>query len=218
MLFKHQTAGKAANILSQICSSLLIGIELAILVLCRTSSTLLSDDVTLASASLWFCASVCVTIILYLAHRRALRSSAIVALWLIIAIACDIVRARSYFLRGNMDVIAASTVVLIALKTGLVGLEEVPKKSDIKDEDLQKSIGKEATSGFLSRSLFLWLNSMLSFGFRNRLDMDHLDDLDPCFSSTTLSNAFSERYPSGKFSLYRPCNSSVIISLILWIF
>lgn len=133
-------------------------------------------------------AALCLAPMMYWEHRRTLQSTSFIAIWLIISALCDIVRSRSYFLRPGLNDLGILADVAAALKLFALGLEEVSKASLIVDEGTRNDTGKEASSGFLSRTLFVWINRMFFFGFKNILRLDTLDSLGPAFRSQYLSD------------------------------
>ena len=135
---------------------------------------------------------------LYLEHRHMLRSSSFIALWMIATIFCDATKARSLFLRDLRHVAILATLSAV-VKGVIFGLEEVPKTPWITDDETRRTTGKEAVSGFVSRSLFLWINPMFLAGYKDVLKLEHLDNLDPSFASEHLSEHFSQFWTSGKF-------------------
>lgn len=84
-----------------------------------------------------------------------------------------------------------------ALKGALIFLGEVSKRRHLRDPRLQQ-VGSEFTSGFLNRSLFLWVNRTLVIGYRKVLDLEDLQQLGPEFSSTYLSDKFIAVWDKGK--------------------
>lgn len=135
---------------------------------------------------------------MYIQHRRSLRSSAFLGMYLTVAIFLDITKCRSYFLREGLASVGALTAVSATIKSTLLFLEEVPKTSAMIDRFLRKSLGRESVSGFWSRSLFLWLNSTLLVGFRTGLTSKDLDELNPDFASSYLSSRFQYIWSGGK--------------------
>lgn len=107
---------------------------------------------------------------------------------------CDITRSRSYFLRPGLSGIGALAVAAAVLKTVVLGLDELSKASLIIDEQTKKDAGKESTSGFLSRTLFVWINKIFFFGFRNILHLDELDNLGPSFRSRYLLDRLNSKW------------------------
>lgn len=127
-------------------------------------------------------------------HRRALRSSALVSLYVVLTIILDCVKIRSYFFRHSLNVIAGLLCATVAAKCALLVLGEKSKRAQLMDRQLQESMGREALSGFWNRSLFIWLNPALFTGFRRIINFDDLDGLGREFASERLSAKFQNHW------------------------
>ncbi len=184
----------------------LIALELASLILRRLSA--LHTDTTFPAASLDFAAALAVAAVVYIEHRHAIRTSALLGLFLAIGTLIDGTKSRSYFLRGlvSSGAVAAATA---AVRLILVVLEEVPKTNLIIDPELRTMSDGEATSGFFSRSLFLFLRPMLRSGYKGVLVLDDLSDLGIEFAARGLFSALSDHWPASrqasKNSLFVAC-------------
>lgn len=142
---------------------------------------------------------MCLVPVLYLEHRHSLQSTAIVAIWLLLSLLFGGTRSRSYFLRPDLHSIGGLEAAGAGICAVLLALEEIPKDALIEDEELRKKAGGETTSGFLSRSILLWLSRMFVFGFRNRLSIDDLVGLGPTLATRYLSERFRAHWTYSKF-------------------
>ncbi|OAA70783.1 ABC transporter [Akanthomyces lecanii RCEF 1005] len=115
----------------------LVALELANLVLRSLSSDY--TDTTSPAASLDFVAALAIAGVVYIEHRHAIRTSAVLGLYLGIGILIDITKSRSYFLR-NLTASGAVTAATAAVRLILTVLEEVPKTSLIIDPELPLEI------------------------------------------------------------------------------
>lgn len=133
-------------------------------------------------------------------HRYAIKSSAIISIYFLITLLFDIARARSFSLRGGEGSVAVTAAYgsLSALKLAIIALTEVPKHYQ---STTRQALGKEATSGFWNRTLFIWINSTLFFGFRNRFSVDDLPNLGPDFDSDALASAFEPNWLRCEFEV-----------------
>lgn len=152
----------------------------------------------IASAGMACVAAATLLPTLYLEHRHTLRSSSFIAIWLLATIFCDATRARSLFLRDLRQVAIVATVSAV-IKGIIFCLEEVPKSRWIIDEETKKNTGKQAASGFVSRSLFLWINGMFYAGFKRVLKLEDLDNLGPSLASDHLLEHFHKFWTSGLY-------------------
>lgn len=116
------------------------------------------------------------------------------SLWLILTIICDIGRARSLFLRSDVFTVGILTTVAAGLKMCLFILEEKSKKSLIKDERTRKDVTTEATSGLFSRIMFLWMNRVFSYGFKNIISLDGLNKLSPTLATQHVTDEFATQW------------------------
>ncbi len=142
-------------------------------------------------------ASILMAIVVGVAHRFSLRSSALVSIYLTLTVMFDAAKIRSYFARDDTHSLAYASIVAVAIKGILLILEEIPKRPSIADEEVRKSVGNEAVSGFWSRSLFVWLNDLLLLGYRSIITVDDLEELGPEFASETLHKSFSLVWAAG---------------------
>lgn len=152
----------------------------------------------LASAVLALITSLFLAACLFMEHRHSLRSSALLSVWLTCSIIFDGAMARSYFLRENCHDLAAMAVTSAVCKLVTMLLGEVRKTHFVKDPNTGKPAGQEATSGFWSRALYLWLNKTFYTGFKQVLDTDDLDNLGPEFSSEGLLERFNAAWITGR--------------------
>lgn len=127
-----------------------------------------------------------------------MRSSAFLSLWLTSYMLFDGVIARSYLLRSGLGNAAALSVATALLKGALVVMEEWPKTHYVKDSTTGKPVGKEFSSGFWNRALFLWLNKTLYSGYAMVISYDDLDPLDSAFDSSQLADKFDTVWHNGR--------------------
>lgn len=181
----------------------MFGTEVANLAMWSAFSTRRSE-ISISAASISCLSAFCLIGILNFEHRYLLHSSAMLAVWLVLAFCCDATRARSYFLREDLLELGILTTIVTALKVVILVLEECPKDSYIRDDDLRRRVGRESTSGFWSRTLFLWLNKTFMAGYNKILGVDNLDNLGPEFASETLALTLSNNW-NPEISKFLPC-------------
>lgn len=178
----------------------LLAIELTKIALWSASPTYRST-VSLAAASLSCINATCIVAILVAKHRHSYQTSILLSIYLSITILFDAAKAQSCFRRPGLHVIGVLFVVAAVLKLAIVLLEELSKRSLLSQRYLRSSIGKESTSGFWGRSLFLWLNSTMLIGFRNIITADDLQDIGEKFSSERLFSKFKLDWARCKLSI-----------------
>lgn len=154
--------------------------QLAILVQRSLKSSQLSP-IVIASAALGLVGAITLAALSTVEHRNTLRPSFLITIYLMLSILFDIVRTRTAWLQGDARAVAGTTTTAVILKLAVLVFETVNKRSILLDT--YRRLSKEATSGLLSRSLFIWLASLLKAGAKGALNKDDLlgihESLDP---------------------------------------
>ncbi|KAJ6785660.1 hypothetical protein PWT90_06005 [Aphanocladium album] len=165
-------------------------------------------EFTYPAAALDLIAALFIAAVVYIEHRHAIRTSALLGLYLAIGVLIDGTKTHSYFVRkmaasGSVAALAAATRLILLV------LEEIPKDSLLVDPKIRSNSGGEVTSGFFTRTFFLFLRPMLNIGYRGLLSIDDLGNLGPEFSSEYLFSRLSRHWPphkqSKKHSLFVAC-------------
>ncbi|TQV93041.1 Vacuolar metal resistance and drug detoxification protein [Cordyceps javanica] len=175
------------------CGLALVGMQATTIALWHNTDYFRAP-VTVAASSMSLVASICTVFIIATTHMYSLRPSSFLSIFFSITMLFDITMARSYFLRDNLDAIAALQVCVAVLKLILISLEEVPKRSLFVSREHQTRVSVESTSGFWNRSLFIWLNPLLIFGWSNTFTLDNLPDIGDEFASERLFDRFSPHW------------------------
>lgn len=162
-----------------------MAIEIATVAL-RTAFSDFRTITTLPSVAVDLVAAITVGLIICMEHRHAMRGSAFIAVYLLVAIVFDIVKSRSFFSRPGLNPFGALAASSAVVRASLLVLQEIPKTRLFVDANLRQYYGGEATSGYWSRSLFLFLNPLFISGFRNVLKLQHLKGIGPEFASRLL--------------------------------
>lgn len=161
-----------------------------------------------AGATLDVLAAAGLAVVLFFEHRHAVRSSALVGLYLAVSIIVDAIAARSYFIRDHSP-LAAISVASAACRLALIIVNEKSKADLIIDPVVQEASGREATSGFWSRSFFFFLGPIFRLGLKGTIRSQDLPPIGIEFSSKRLFNALSRNWrpdPSpGRYSLLLAC-------------
>ncbi|KAJ3498408.1 hypothetical protein NLG97_g1156 [Lecanicillium saksenae] len=173
-------------------------------------------DSTFAAASLDVMAALTVGAVFYIEHQRAIRASAYLGLHLAVGIVIGATRSRHYFLQPDMEIIGILAAVAASMRFSLLILEELPKEMALTDAEADE-MGREAMSGFWSRTCFLWLHSVILLGFRAILQIGDLGSIGSEFSSRQLYARFQAPWKSAtktsKFALPVAC-----FRMMLWPF
>jgi ATP-binding cassette, subfamily C (CFTR/MRP), member 1 len=124
-------------------------------------------------------------VLVALEHRRSVRSSSIVLVYLLAAIASDAVQLRTLLIRRYLPNISVLICTSIACKATLLVLESLSKRSYLKPSDIAYS--PEEMSNVFERSVLWWLNSLFLSGNSRILSQSDLCPLDRGLYSSNLS-------------------------------
>ncbi|KAJ6781974.1 hypothetical protein PWT90_01260 [Aphanocladium album] len=178
-------ASKTLTAIVQVLVAVIIGCQAAAVSL-HKDATADQTDTAVAAASLELAAAINLLFMIYVGHKYSTRSSGLLAVYLLFTFAVDIVKCRSYFLRGELDALGGLAAATAPLRLVLLILEERSKRNLLLDESLREISGSEATSGYFTRSFFLFLNPMFVSGFNSELRNADLEKLGLDFSSRLL--------------------------------
>ncbi|OAA34170.1 ABC transporter, transmembrane domain, type 1 [Beauveria brongniartii RCEF 3172] len=148
------------------------------------------SEVTVTASAMSLVASICTFAIVAITHTYSLQPSAFLSVFFSITMLFDIAMTRSYFLRGSLSAIAVLQVCVVVLKLVLIILEEVPKRGLYRSQHMRSAVSAETASGFWNRSLFLWLNPLLYFGWFHTLTADNLPNIADELRSEKLFDQF----------------------------
>ncbi|KAJ3496548.1 hypothetical protein NLG97_g2578 [Lecanicillium saksenae] len=170
----------------------LLATHIASLALWQQAS--LRSEIATTAAVISLVTSLCILVVLYIAHIYSLQPSALLSIFLTITALLDITKTRSYFRRDDMEAIGSLQISITILKFVLIIFEELSKRSLFYAEQLRSRVAKETASGFWNRYVFGWLNSLLLFGYKNDLTIDNLPNLDEDFNSMKLYDQFTPKW------------------------
>lgn len=160
------------------------------------------SPVTITASIMSLIASICIMGIIAVTHIYCVQPSSFLSLFFSITLFFDATMARSYFRRDTLGVaIAALQVCVVILKAILIVLEELSKRGLYLATDLQSTVSPETAAGFWNRSLFVWLNPLLFFGWRDNFTLDNLPNIGDDFESQRLFDLFSPQWTKGKSPL-----------------
>ena len=183
----------------QVLTTLLFCVEIVRAAVCRSQIEEPSQAL-IASTSLSSIAAVCTGLMLFLEHYHATQSSSLLTLYLTITIIVDFLRAFYYTTKSELHFVGTLSAVTTTIKISLLVQQEAPKYLDPRRAP-HRGFSPEATTGFWNRTLGLWLNSTLLFGFRRTLRMADLANLGTEFSSANLSFQFDAVWATGNLFL-----------------
>lgn len=149
--------------------------------------------------------------VVFYEYRYAIRTSALLGLYLAVGVLIDGTKSRSYFLRG-MNPLAGVSVAAAVVRFALVILEEVPKVRLLVDAELRVVSTGEVSCGFFSRTFFLFLQPVLRAGFSTVLTTGGPGHMGAEFASKRLlseiSHYWQNRDRHKKHALFFSCCSA----------
>jgi ATP-binding cassette, subfamily C (CFTR/MRP), member 1 len=118
----------------------------------------------------------------WIEHRRSVRPSTLLNIYLLCALIFDIPLCRTLYLRGDTAAFIAPVFVAgTGMKLGLLILEAQSKTSCLKDP--YSKLSPEARAGVLNRIIFWWINTLLIAGYKRVVVYNDLPVLDSELSS-----------------------------------
>jgi hypothetical protein len=153
-------------------------------------------------------------------QRRSVIPSTITTVYLVISILFDGFRCRTLWLIGNANSVGAYFTAALVVKFAILCLENQSKRSNLIED--WKTLGREATSGLLSRSVLFWANDFLLQGYKSFLSIKDIYGLRRNLHSQLLLNRMSKHWRShrgsGKtallWNLLVSCRASILIGAI----
>ncbi|KAL7944723.1 P-loop containing nucleoside triphosphate hydrolase protein [Trichoderma barbatum] len=166
----------------------LVSLQLSLLVIWSVYHETLTRA-SLAAATLSLADGMALSVLSYLEHRRSIRPSTIILVYLLFSIAFDAVQCRTlWILRTN--VLAPVSTATLACKLAIFLLELGEKRHILLHP--WNNLAPETTSSIINRSFFWWLNDLLLRGFRTSLSTDTLYEIDDGMKSEKLFNTLHE--------------------------
>ncbi|MCJ1286054.1 hypothetical protein MMC26_005396 [Xylographa opegraphella] len=140
-----------------------------------------------------------------LEHKRAIRPSMLISIYLLFSIILDVAQARTLWLRAASSTIAGLFTAGVALKTFILVLETFEKRSFLRAP--YRAYPPEALGGVLNTTIFWWINSLLRKGYRAVIVVDDLFDTDEALTSDTLGktllSVWARQGRNGRYALLR---------------
>ncbi|ATY64240.1 ABC multidrug [Cordyceps militaris] len=134
-----------------------------------TASVLFALQTSIADGVLGVLESITILALSFFEHRRSPSQSLLLSIYLIIRAA-------------EQPPLAGVLTAALLARLCLLVLEEMPKTLLARE----KSQSRETRAGFISRSVFWWLNGFLSTGYTSVLDVNHMGPMAPKFDSQIL--------------------------------
>ncbi|KAI8249166.1 ABC transporter atnG [Colletotrichum sp. SAR 10_77] len=151
---------------------------------------------SVAESALGLIEAIALGALSYTEHKRSIRPSALIGLYLFLTIILDIAQARTLWLRDGLSSVAGVFTASLVVKVVVLALEETPKRVLLASSE--KDVAVESTTGVVSRSLFWWLNSLFFQGFRLLIGLEDLGAIDPKFDSARLLGMLDRAWATSK--------------------
>lgn len=150
-----------------------------------------STPTSVPAAIVFSLSAAALPVLAWVEHCKTTQSSSVLlSFYLTITMLLDAAHARSLTMRPGLETAGALTGTVAALKLTLAALLEVQKR--LTPELEAKNLTEELTSGFWSRCVMVWLNPLLLLGYRKKLAMSDLKNLDVTFSARYLDAQFTK--------------------------
>ncbi|KAL3429940.1 P-loop containing nucleoside triphosphate hydrolase protein [Aspergillus tetrazonus] len=144
-------------------------------------------QLSIAASALSFASSIVLAGLSYVEHDRSVHPSAILTTYLLFSILFDVCQTRTLWLRRTDTAIAIVFSIGTAMKTGMLGIEMVGKRSMLQSP--YRDWSPETLGGIINQSVFWWLNDLLRKGSATVLQLTDLYPLDPCLESARLQSS-----------------------------
>ncbi|KAM5346374.1 hypothetical protein ACJ41O_009379 [Fusarium nematophilum] len=168
--------------------------QLATLILVAAGTPGIVHNLSLASSSLVFVASLFAIALSHTEHSGARRPSTLLTVYVLLTLLFDIVQARTAWLiitNPHQSIHARLFTASIAVKVVILCLESIPKTRWIQWNADEHS--PEESSSVLSLGVYAWLNKLFLRGYRDVMDLDDLYPLDEGMGAAKLYSRFERK-------------------------
>lgn len=178
-------------------------IQLALLIVHVLNSSL-RTTATIAASGLAFVASLGLCVLSRLEHSRSIRPSPIINGYILLTLVFDLSRVRTLFLDSNSRSITGIFCSMISIKVMVLFAEAIEKRRILLSP--YRELSPEETSGIYSKSVFFWLNQLMTSGFHRVLQNHDLYPIDSDMTSQVLQqrmkNAWIAATPDKQRALF----------------
>lgn len=198
---------------SQLLSILYGCLQLALLVQLGVTSNLKTRS-TMAAAVLSVLVALTICLLSYIEHRNSFRPSILLTGYFLLTILFDAARTRTMWIADEDKAISITFSITVAVKLGMIILENTDKTV----LPNKAPYSKEERAGLFGKSLFLWLNSLMTQGFRKSLLPADLRPVDSQMLHQGLSQKFQSLW-GGSFCKLEYSNGwhlpGILLNLVL---
>lgn len=136
------------------------------------------------AAALSVTTAVAIIVLSATEHRKSVKPSTLLSIYLLLSIFLDGVQLRTLFIRHYPSSIAGVLTAAFAVKVLLLIAESQSKRPYLRSP--YRHYPPESTSGIFNRTLFWWLNGLFLGGFRKLLSLEDLFQPDEALKSAPL--------------------------------
>ncbi|KAK1754461.1 P-loop containing nucleoside triphosphate hydrolase protein [Echria macrotheca] len=154
----------------------LSGLSLGLLVVTSLGPTP-KTQTSIATQAIVFVLVLGLALLSHWHHVRNIRPSGLLVLYLSLTLVFDIARCRTLWAIESAETIAAVFSAAVGVKAILFVLEAAEKRKSLLPEF--RDLPPEATAGELNLWFSWWLNPVLICGFKGKLSIESLFDVDP---------------------------------------
>lgn len=170
----------------QVSIAVYASLQLALLCLWCLSKSTVAPSIFIASAALGLTSALVIALLSHFEHKRSVRPSFLVSLYILITLIFDIARARTHWLMRQRDSTAAILTAIVGLKLAMLVIESIEKRKILLSA--YKDVSTESTSGLFNRALFCWLNPLLLKGYISVLSTENLFPITENLSSIEVTD------------------------------
>lgn len=144
------------------------------------------------AAVLSLLASLAIAVLSHYEHTRSRRPSFLLVFYLCLTVLFRSAMTRTYWSLETYHTIAAIALAALIVQIVMAILESGRKQQSSNIAHARKESNEE-NAGFISRSLFLWLNDLLWTGYRRTLAAPDLQPIDQNLYASKLTPRFVSR-------------------------
>ncbi|OAQ99634.1 hypothetical protein LLEC1_06869 [Akanthomyces lecanii] len=172
-------------------AGVLVALQIAILALWSLPSTTRAKT-SIPEGVIGVLESIALVALSFFEHNRSPGQALLLNIYLLVSSILDVASIRTAWIRADQRPLAG--VLTAAFATVIAG---------------EKAQSREMRAGFISRSVFWWLNGFLTLGYKSLLDVNHIGPIAPKFDSRELRQKL-ENHPFNPGSDDKKSNSSLL--------
>jgi len=200
-LFKKPNVVKRSNLLTAKVLTLfsLLVCQVVFLALRSVNSARnLKTQASLAADVLGIAGTIGAGLLSWLDHRRSIRPSSLLAVYILIAAVLDAARVRTLWsIQGAMGP-ASVLSLMLGLKLLALVLESTSKgQSSLRSPHEYSGVGSEPFSGLWTRIGYVWLLGTVRQGYNSILSVDDLPEIEPQLRSGVLHSELEKEWVNG---------------------